>query len=218
MRSILGVWVILRPSPHRFDYFIPFFGRILSQTVPRVLVGSNYFRGEQLEYVEYRQNCGSIYCEYSQYIPGFCTADTLYSPSISGFDTAVTPVHAVLLLLILPVLAVFGPSYFRILPYSQYFGVRYCGYSLYLKYLGVRYSWILPVLELFRGLVLLILWVFAVSKFSEYAQYTRSMSYTSIVSVPLRQFHPVFLAENFHRRSHECSLEQITFAGSNWST
>ena len=129
--------------------------------------------------------------------------------SISGFDTAS---------IYREYSEYFGPSYFRILPYSQYFGVRYCGYSLYLKYLGVRYSWILPVLELFRGLVLLILWVFAVSKFSEYAQYTRSMSYTSIVSVPLRQFHPVFLAENFHRRSHECSLEQITFAGSNWST
>ena len=26
-----------------------------------------------------------------------------------------------------------------------------------------------------------------------------------------------FLAENVHRRPHECSLEQITFVGSNWS-
>ena len=60
----------------------------------------------------------------------------------------------------------FGPLHFRILPYSQYFGVRYCGYSLYLNYIGVRYSWILSVLEAFRGLVLLILWVLAVSNFS----------------------------------------------------
>ena len=44
------------------------------------------------------------------------------------------------------------------------------------------------------------------------------MSYTSTVSPSLRQFHLFFLPENFHRRSHECSLEQTTFVGSNWST
>ena len=127
--------------------------------------------------------------------------------SISGFDTAS---------IYREYSEYFGPSYFRILPYSQYFGVRYCGYSLYLKYLGVRYSWILPVLELFRGLVLLILWVFAVSKFSEYAQYTRSMSYTSTGLRTSSTISSRFLPENFHRLSHECSLEQITFVGRNW--
>ena len=39
------------------------------------------------------------------------------------------------------------------------------------------------------------------------------MSYTSTVSAPLR-FIP-FLAENFPRRSHECSFEKINFVGSN---
>ena len=37
--------------------------------------GANYFRGEQLEYLKYRQYFGSIYCEY---ISGFGTADALY--------------------------------------------------------------------------------------------------------------------------------------------
>ena len=61
--------------------------------------------------VEYRQYFG---CTRS--ISGFCTADTLYTPSISGFNTADTPVLAVLVLLILPVLAVFRLSALLILP------------------------------------------------------------------------------------------------------
>ena len=55
----------------------------------------------------------------------------------------------------------------------------------------------LTVLELFRGLVLLILWVLEASKFSEYAQYTRSISYSSTVSAPLRLFHPFFWQKPF---------------------
>ena len=83
-----------RPSPHRFDNFIPFFGRKLSQTVLRVLVGANYFRGERLEYL----SVPAILREYLLRVPavfrsGFCTTDTL--SSISGFDTADTPVLAV---------------------------------------------------------------------------------------------------------------------------
>ena len=50
--------------------------------------------------------------------------------------------------------------------------------------------------KVFRGLVLLILRVLAGSQFSEYAQCTRSMSYTSTASTPLRQFHPVFWQKN----------------------
>ena len=79
MRSILGVWGTLRPSPHRFDNFILLFGRKLSQTVPRVHVGANYFRGEQLEYLEYRQYFGSIYCEYSQNFGVLYCGYSLYS-------------------------------------------------------------------------------------------------------------------------------------------
>ena len=52
-------------------------------------------------------------------------------------------------------------------------------------------------MKIFRGLVLLIVWVLSVSKFSEYAQYTRSMSYTSTVSPPLRPFHLVFWKKTF---------------------
>ena len=48
------------------------------------------------------------------------TADTLPT-SISGFDTADTPILAVLLPLILPVLAVFRPSVLLILPASAVF-------------------------------------------------------------------------------------------------
>ena len=56
-------------------------------------------------------------CEYcTRNISGFCTADTIYTPSISGFDTADTPVLAILLLLILLVLAVSRPSVLLILP------------------------------------------------------------------------------------------------------
>ena len=73
--------------------------------------------------LEYRQYFGNIYSAGTRSISGFCSADTLYSkrPSISGFDTADTPVLAVLLLLILPVLAVFRPSVLLILPVLSVF-------------------------------------------------------------------------------------------------
>ena len=46
-----GVWIIPRPSVHRVDNFLPIICRIYSQMVPRVGVGANYFRWEQLEYL-----------------------------------------------------------------------------------------------------------------------------------------------------------------------
>ena len=54
-------------------------------------------------------------------------------------------------------LAVFQDSVLRILPYLQYFGVRYSGIVLNLKYCWVRYSGILPVPEVFKDPLLLIL-------------------------------------------------------------
>ena len=46
-----------------------------------MLVRENYFRGEQLEYLEYRRYFGSIYSPSTRSISGYCTADTLYTPS-----------------------------------------------------------------------------------------------------------------------------------------
>ena len=116
IRSILGLWVIVRPFPHRFDNSIPFLCRKISQTVPRVLVRANHFRGEQLEYF---RSTGSISGVYTAILAVFRVSVLrilCIFPSISGFDTADTPVLAVLLLLILPVMALFRPSVLLILP------------------------------------------------------------------------------------------------------
>ena len=94
MRNILGVWVILRPSPHRFVS-----SRFWQKTFPD---GPTSARSRKLiswgatEYLEF----SGVYTSSTRSISGFCTADTLYS-KYSGFDTADTPVLAVLLLLIL---------------------------------------------------------------------------------------------------------------------
>ena len=85
-----------------------------------------------------------VYTASTRSISGFSTADTIYS-RISGFDTAHNPVLAVLLLLILPVLAVFRPSVLMIL----------------------------PVLAVFRPPVLLILPVLAVRKVLDTTEYTQ---------------------------------------------
>ena len=103
--------------------FNPVFWQKLSQTIPRVLVGANYFRGEQLEYLRapavFRESMLRVLAVFRGSL-----LRILSTPSISGFDTADTPVLAVLLLLILavllllilPVLAVFRPSVLLILP------------------------------------------------------------------------------------------------------
>ena len=105
---------------------------------------------------------------------GFDTAGTASTPSISGLYT-------------------FG--YFHTRSISGFDTVvTPCTW----KYFGVRYSSTLPVLGSISGsCTVLILWILAVSKFSEYAQYTRSMSYTSTVSPPLRPFHLVFWKKTF---------------------
>ena len=41
----------------------PLFGRKHSEMVPREGVGANYFRWGQLEYFEYCQYFGKLYCE-----------------------------------------------------------------------------------------------------------------------------------------------------------
>ena len=73
-----------------------------------MLVGANYFRGEQLEYSrvpavfrEYILRVLAVFWDSVRRIPSIL-------PSISGFDAADTPVLAVLLLLILRALAVFS--------------------------------------------------------------------------------------------------------------
>ena len=88
-----------------------------------MLVGANYFRGEQLEYLRapavFRESMLRVLAVFRGSL-----LRILSTPSISGFDTADTPVLAVLLLLILavllllilPVLAVFRPSVLLILP------------------------------------------------------------------------------------------------------
>ena len=116
--------------------------------------------------------------EYFWKINTRCTSSTR---SFWGFDTAS---------IYREYYECFGPLYFRIPPTGQYFGFRCCLWLLpVLEYLGVRYSWILPVLELFRGLFLVILLcVLAASKLSEIALYNRSISYTSTVSAPVRHF------------------------------
>ena len=92
-----------------------------------MLVGANYFHGEQLEYLEYRQYFGSIYSASTRSIWGYCTADTLYSkhPSISGS--------------ILGILRHSQYSYCSYSQYSQYSGLRYCSYSQYSQYSGLQY-------------------------------------------------------------------------------
>ena len=149
-RSILGVWVILGPSPHRVDNFIPFFAENFDRrSLPRVLVGTNYSRGEQLEYFRvpavFREYMLRLLAVYRDSV-----VRILYTPSISGFDTADTPVLAVLLLLILPVVAVFRPSVLLIL----------------------------PVLAVFRPSVLLMLPVHPVLNVLDTPKYTRSTKYT----------------------------------------
>ena len=78
------------------------------KTFKDVLVGANYFRGEQLEYSrvpavfrEYILRVLAVFWDSVRRIPSIL-------PSISGFDAADTPVLAVLLLLILRALAVFS--------------------------------------------------------------------------------------------------------------
>ena len=57
-----------------------------------------------------------ILCEYSQYLGVlYCGYSILQAPKYFGFDSGDTPALAVLLLLILPVLAVFRPSVLLIL-------------------------------------------------------------------------------------------------------
>ena len=81
-----------------------------------MLVGANYFSGEQLEY----STVPAVFWEYIVRVLAVFRGSVLrilsILPRISGFDTADTPVLAVLLLLILPVLAVFRPSVLLILP------------------------------------------------------------------------------------------------------
>ena len=81
-----------------------------------MLVRANHFRGEQLEYF---RSTGSISGVYTAILAVFRVSVLrilCIFPSISGFDTADTPVLAVLLLLILPVMALFRPSVLLILP------------------------------------------------------------------------------------------------------
>ena len=115
-----------------------------------MLVGANYFSGEQLEY----STVPAVFWEYIVRVLAVFRGSVLrilsILPRISGFDTADTPVLAVLLLLILPVLAVFRPSVLLIL----------------------------PVLAVFRPSVLLILPVLAVRNVLETPEYTRSTKYT----------------------------------------
>ena len=76
--------------------------------VPRMGVEANCFRGGELEYLEYWQYFESIYCEYSKYL----RVQHLSTPTISDVCTAGTVccTQGSVLLIILPVLAVFGPS------------------------------------------------------------------------------------------------------------
>ena len=98
MRSILGVRVILRPSTHRVYNSVPFFARKISQTVPPALVGANYFRGEQLEYLRVpavvREYIVRVLAVFRGFVPRILH---VYAPSISGLDTACTPVLSALL-------------------------------------------------------------------------------------------------------------------------
>ena len=97
---------------------------------------------------------------------------------------------------------------------------------------GFDTLWLLRVLEVFWGSILLnTACTWSISKSCtdhtfEYLQYQNSLNNRSILGVwvilrpsPHRFDNLIpFFGRNFHRRSHECSLEQITFVGSNWST
>ena len=116
--------------------------------------------------------------------------------------------------------------------YSQNERLKYCQtrstssifpreYVPLLPTINTRY-WVLgasvQVLEVFRGLVLLILLstrsikiLLICTVYSECQLCFDRLCTPSTISSR-------FWAENCDRRSHECSLEQITFVGSNWST
>ena len=107
-------------------------------------------------------------------------------------------------------------------------GLYTCGY-FHTRSISV---WLLPALEVFRGSIVLntactwsisgsctaytlstlsIKIILICAVYSEYEVYFDRLRTASTIS-------SCCLAENFHRRSHEYTLEQITFVGSNWST
>ena len=123
-----------------------------------MLLGANYFRWGQLEYLncnlffgtnylelvwdifyssERVESTGSIsglYTAITRSISSFCAADTACTPSISGFDTAGTACTRGYVLLILPTLAVFGLSALLILPVVAVFRQSVRQYSQYSGY------------------------------------------------------------------------------------
>ena len=105
-----------------------------SRIVPRMGVEENYFRGGELEYLEHWQYFGSICCEHSKYrrvqhpsIPttsDVCAAGTVCCAR-DFVLLIILPVRAVfgpsvLVLLILPVRAVFRTPLTRVLQYTQH--------------------------------------------------------------------------------------------------
>ena len=97
-----------------FRYFQPYFiadSIQCSRMVPRMGLEANYFRGGNSS----TWSAGSIsgiYAASTRNISGFNTLDTLSTPTISDVCTAGTAccTRGSVLLIILPALAVFGPS------------------------------------------------------------------------------------------------------------
>ena len=119
-----------------------------SRIVPRMGVEENYFRGGELEYLEHWQYFGSICCEHSKY-------RRVQHPSIpttSDVCAAGTVCCArdFVLLIILPVRAVFGPSVLVLLmysQYSQYYGLQYYSITLSTRATQYMYSILRAYLE-----------------------------------------------------------------------
>ena len=138
----------------------PLFCRKHSQMVPRVEVGSNYFWWEQLEYIEYWQISG-LYTASACCISRFCIVDTACTPSIAEFRYSEN--------LILPLL-----------------WVLCCSHSAFAAF-RPSVVLILPVLAVFRPLILKLLSVLGVRNVLDTPDHTRSIKYTGSICAELRR-------------------------------
>ena len=80
------------------------------------------------------RSISGLYTASTGSILRFCTADCACAPSIAGFDTAGTAYTLGSVLLILPLLAAFGPSVLLILPVLAVFRPPVFQYSQYSEY------------------------------------------------------------------------------------
>ena len=134
MPSIPGEWSILGLSVTTVSIIYTFMPIVLQKTFHR---WSHEWELEQITFdgcnwstSEYRQYFG-LHTARTRGISRFCTEDSACTPRISGFDTAGTPCTRGSVLLILPVLAVFGRSVLLILAALAVFRPPVLQYSQY---------------------------------------------------------------------------------------